>query len=246
MNFPIWLPALCSVDINSFGDVLAASAGIPGFEMLYWACAVAGGGLLMFSLVFGGSGADADTGGLDLDFDGDVDFDIGDVEIDADAVAGAEGLDGLAGHGDSLFAFSTWFSTRFLVNFAAAFGIVGVLLSTLSDMQSWWVFGWSMASGIVTGQIVHQTSRYLQRTSGNSQAKTTDYINRPGRVTIGIQSGRMGEVAVNVKGTDCYLPAVAQHPDHNFASGDAVTVVRYGSGVATVVSQREYEFLNER
>lgn len=215
---------------------------IPGLEIAYWACAVAGGGLMAASLLFGGSGADTDVGGIDAGgLDADFDFDAMEG-IDGDALSG-DAFD--LGH-DGLLSFSSWFSTRFLVNFAAAFGIVGVVLSNLSDLNAWWILGWSLVSGMVVGQIAHQTFRYLLRSSGNSQTTVADYINRPGRVTVTIQPGKMGEVAVRVKGTDQYIAAVGKHPDRAFAPGDAVAVVAYASGVARVVSQREYDFVNKR
>jgi hypothetical protein len=88
---------------------------------------------------------------------------------------------------------------------------------------------------------VHQLLRALQRHAGNSTPQPQDYVNRLGRVTIGINGGAAGEVALQVRGGERYVPAVASGADARFAVGDEVVVVAYRSGVAEVVSRPEYE-----
>ncbi len=203
--------------------------------MLYLICLIVGGGLLLVSTFLGGD-ADVDVdGGADFDFDADPDIDFdGDVDLDADVAADAPGL-----------SITDWFSTRFLVYFAAAFGLVGTVLTYTSAMGSTAILVSALVGGVIVGQLVHQVFRALRKTSGNTQTTRRDYVNRRARVTIAIEPPRRGEVALRVRGRERFVPSTSQRSDDRFVVGDSVAIVAFDNGTAEVVSLREYEFLAE-
>ena len=198
---------------------------------------------------------DADVSAdVDADFAGDVDADIG-ADVDADFAADAdfdihsgahEGFDAVssevaAAHaGGGPWALSTWLSVRFVVFFMAVFGALGVTLSSLTALAGGTVFAFALIGGIVVGQTVQQLIRAIQRSSGNSATRPQDYVNRLARVTIAIQPPHKGEIALQVRNAERYVPADGS-AGHVFRIGDEVVVTGYRAGVARVVSRDEYE-----
>lgn len=213
--------------------ILAASL-LATMTTIYWICAILGGGLLVISTMTGG---DADVGGhVDADFD--VDVDAGDVSIEH------------AGHLDAASAgamsLSAWLSMRFVVFFMAVFGIVGLGLTYLTEsgVSAGLTLGIALVAGVCVGQIVHQFVRAVQRNSGDSTPRPQDYVNKLARVNIAFSAPDKGEVALQVRGTKRYVPAVAKRSEAAFARGDDVVVVSYRGGVAEVVSREDFEQLH--
>ncbi len=210
----------------------------------YWACLIVGGGLVVLSAL-GGSDSDVDVEtdvGFDVDADADFDFDADtEFEIDADAEIDMGGHAGVAHAGHVAANLSTWFSMRFVVFFAAVFGVVGVVLTHMSEQGVWATLGLSIVGGLVVGQCVHQLFRYIRQTSGDSKPQPQDYVNKLARVTIAITPPDKGEVALQVRQTRRYVPAVASSEAAGFKVGTDVVVVAYRAGVARVVSKEEFE-----
>lgn len=218
------------------------AAGIGGLSTVYVICLIIGGGLLVVSLLFGG---DSDAG---VDADGAVDVD-GDLDVDVSADAGPDLDVDTAVHGghaahDGL-SLASWLSVRFLIYFAATFGLVGTVLTYTTDSRPLVVLLLALGAGLVVGQAVQQTVRYVQRTSGDSSTSSSDYVNRTGRVTIAIRPGQPGEVACDVRGGERFLPAYARRTEDTFAVGEIVGIVAFANGTAEVVSRKEFEFLHE-
>lgn len=203
---------------------------------LYWIGLIVGGGLLLVSVLGGGDhDVDVDTGGLDLDHaGGDVDFHGGDMHADAGhaEVGGAHAYHGAA-------ALSAWFSVRFVIFFIALFGAFGVILHHFSDLGTWLAFSLALLGGVAGGQGVHHVFRAIRRTSGDSATRPQDYVHKLARVTIAISPPDKGEVALQVRGGERFVPAVSDGSGR-FATGDEVVVVGYRAGIAHVVSQTEY------
>lgn len=220
----------------------------PALPALYWICLIVGGGLLLISSL---AGTDADAGidadiGPDVAFDADVDADFSaDVDTGADVDMSADS----PGHAHAEHAhagsLASWFSIQFLVFFMASFGLVGVVLTGLTDTGQYTVLGFALLAGIVIGQGVHQLMRSLRRSSGDSTLQPKDYINRPGRVTVSIRPPDKGEVALQVGRGERYLPAIAKRADCTFGIGDEVAVVGYSGGIAEVISREEFDFLTD-
>ncbi|MFQ5463429.1 MAG: hypothetical protein ACE5E5_12495 [Phycisphaerae bacterium] len=195
---------------------------------------------------------DADAAG-DVDFSADTDIDPGldadiDTGIDGDFAAEPSAEVHELGHADHEGAMdlASWFSIRFVIYFMAAFGLVGTVLTHLSDHTDLVVLAWAMGSGLVVGQGVHQLFRKLRKTSGNSALTRKDFLGKTGRVTIAIKANRKGEIMLSVGRGERYVPATARHDNGSFESGERVAVIGYVGGVAEVISQKEFEFLNDR
>ncbi|HRX87220.1 MAG TPA: hypothetical protein P5572_19510 [Phycisphaerae bacterium] len=232
-------------------------AALPELAGAYVFCLIVGGGLLVISTVFGGHhDMDVDTGGaldggLDLSTDTDLDFD---ADLDADAALSVDGghvteamvhqaeTDALGGHHDGALGLSNWFSVRFVVYFCAMFGLVGTVLTYLTDAGPGWTLGIALVAGIGMGQLVHQLIRSLQRSGVSSESRITDLVHKPGRVTIAVRPPARGEVGVCVGDREIFLPAVAQRSDDVFETGAQVMITSYSGGLAEVVSRQEYEF----
>ncbi len=213
--------------------------------MSYWIALVAGGGLL---LIAAASGGDSDAG-LEIDADLDVDLDLdlaadADLDLDVDDV-GAEGgqwAPDLAHPSDTTAtttaggpSLADWLSLRFWIFFAAVYGAVGALLHHLTDLGAGLTCGLAVVSGLIAGQTVQYALRVIRANSGNSATGAGDYVNRLARVTIAIADQRKGEIVVQVRGGQRYIPAVAP-PHQSFTLGDEVLVVGYRAGIAQVTA----------
>jgi hypothetical protein len=210
-------------------------------------------------------GIDADVGGVDADIgvdaDVSVDADVGvdaDVSVDADVGADVDVSPGHVGgdvHADHVHvehthpgaaSLANWFSIRFVIFFMAVFGLIGVVLTHLTDTSSGLAAGWAVLGGLVVGQGVHQLIRKLQRTSGDSTPQARDYVNKLARVTIAITYPRKGEIALHVGRGERFVPAVSKREGSSFKTGEEVAVVGYSGGIAEVVSREEFEFLQNK
>lgn len=223
----------------------ALLAAIPALTGVYLFCLIVGGGMLLISTVLGGShDADVDIG-TDVDVDVDVagDMDMG-GGVDAGADLDVDGADATGAHhgAPSALALSKWFSVRFLVYFAAMFGLVGTVLTYMTAVQAGWVFLIALVAGVLMGQFVHQVVRALQRGEVSSEVRVEDLVAKTARVTIAVRPPARGEVGVRVGDREVFLAAVAQRPDDAFDIGAQVRITAYSGGLAQVVSCREYEF----
>lgn len=219
-------------------------ADLPSMAGFYVIALIVGGGLVLISALFGG-GSHHD---VELDFDGAGAFDGVDVES-AELPTDVEHVGGVDVNGDgadldhSGSSLADWFSLRFVVYFAATFGLTGTTLTMMTQMERGMVLVVSIVTGFIVGQVVHQTMRWLQRSSSDSSTRAGDYINRPGRVTVSIPVKGRGEVAIQIRDGERCLPAVAQRDDESFKAGAQVAVLKVESGAAVVVSREEFEFL---
>ncbi|MCH7808062.1 MAG: hypothetical protein IIB60_02455 [Planctomycetes bacterium] len=238
--------------------LLILAAGLSDLTTLYWICFVVGGGLLLISTLLGGH-ADTD---VDASFDLDPSVDV-DVSLDADVSFDADidvdldiGVDVDVGHIDAgggdlhldpagVTSLASWFSIRFVIFAMAVFGLIGVVLTHLTDTSSGLIAGSAVLGGLIFGQGVHQLFRKLRQTSGNSALQPGDYVDKLARVTIAIRSKQKGEIALRVRRAERFIPAVAKHEDGTFNTGEVVAVVDYVAGMAEVVSRKEYEFLKD-
>ncbi len=221
---------MSAIDMTEALAALVASSST--LTTVYWACAIFGLGVLLVSAF-----ADSHAGG-----DASVEVDAGGVEADIGHAGDASVGD--LHHGGGLSSLSTWLSLRFVFFFAAAFGTLGVILSNLSDLSERWTLAVSAVGGVTVGQIVHQAFRRLRRTEGNSAPEAKDYLNRVGKVTISICPPQQGEVSIDVRGGQRFVPAASRHADISFPVGHEVMVMDYRNGVAEVVSLEEARFLD--
>jgi membrane protein implicated in regulation of membrane protease activity len=223
-----------------------------GLSALYVISLIVGGGLILVSVASGGDdGADVEAD-ADLDLDLDTDFDAGlDTEVDVDVDAAdveIEGLDGAhagAGHLTEGFSIAEWLSLRFFIFFAATFGLIGTVMDGLSGYSTPVVLAASVIGGLLLGQAVHQTVRYLKKSGGNDAIDASEYLRKAARVTVAIEPPHRGEVVTHVRGRSRYVPAVTKRCDDRFSHGEHVAIVAMKNGTAEVISRREYVALTE-
>lgn len=224
--------------------VMLLAAGGTGLVTVYWICLIVGGGLLLISCVMGSHGH-ADTGvdfGPDASFHADVGVDAH-ADLATDAHAGGEvGHDVSTDH-HGAGSLTTWFSIQFAVFFMAVFGLIGVVLTHLTETGRGVTAGVAVGGGMIVGQGVHQLLRKLRRSSGDSSPQPKDYVNKLARVTIAITPPNKGEIVLRVGRADRYVPAVAKRGDASFGVTEEVAVVGYNGGVAEVISREEYDFV---
>ena len=203
---------------------------------VYWVCLIVAGGLLVLSIL---SGGDSDSSSADLDVDADFDLDA-DIDVSADVHLGV--AEAGTGHGLEL---SDWLSLRFVIYFAASFGLVGTTLTRFSDLSAPVVLVAAALIGLAVGQLVHQTMRFIKRNASNSSTNLQDYVNKPARVTVAIRPPKRGEVAIQIGEQERFLHAAARRPDDKFETGAEVGVVDYRNGTVVVVSRKEFEFMRD-
>ena len=201
--------------------VPAVLALMPGLSAAYLVCLIVGGGLLVISTVFGGdssdTGLDGDVSGGDLDFD----VDVSDSAVHSDP---------------SVLALTRWFSMQFVIYGVATFGLVGTVLTYVSGLEARAALVVSVAAGVVIGQLAHHAMHYIRRTGGNSAVQPQDYLDRMGRVSVVIGPDGPGEVAVQVRGVERFVPAMAASAEARFAAGQTVRVVAFRAGSVEVVA----------
>jgi hypothetical protein len=209
----------------------------------YWICLIVGAGLLILSSLGGGDHPDVDVhAAAGIDFHADADVSVDPSAAGADFHADLGHPDAIhATHAHDAAALSNWFSMRFVVFFLAMFGAVGLILTYFAALPSSLTCGLALAGGAIVGQAAHQIMRLIQRTSGNSTTQPMDYVHKLARVTIPLKSPDQGEVVLQVRGSERYIPAIAAGNVKNFSTGDEVVVVGYRAGVAQVISRTEYE-----
>ncbi len=186
---------------------------------VYVFCSVVGGGLLLFSLVFGG--------------DGEADLEVGaDVELDVDGGFELEAGDG--GH-DFFSGFAEFFSVRGLIFFVAFFGMTGLVLDLLTVAPALTI-SLALGVGVFCAFVNFQAFRYLRRTESSSALASVDAEGCEAQVVLPISSEQRGKVNVRVQGQ--MMPLLAKpfdiETESSFEVGRRVLVIRVEAGVAYV------------
>lgn len=196
--------------------------------LIYVACLIVGGGLVLVSF-FSDADHDAD---LDVDADVDVDFDVdADVDIDADADADFDGPQSVDG-ADALWM--PVLSLRFWIFFAAFFGLTGTLLHLIGGL-SWQVtLGASIGTGVFAGWTVSWMVRKLrtERVDSNVDPER-DYVGSRGEVILIVEPGSPGQVRLSIKGIDIDLGATVEG-EEALPVGTEVRVKSYAAGKVCV------------
>jgi len=185
---------------------------------VYLACLVAGGFVILLSLVGGGES--------DIDFDGaadvDVDVDGSSAEVEGEGAAAAAGF----------------LSVRNAVFFACFFGMAGSLLTELGAAPGPTLAA-AVALGTAAALAVHHAMAYLRRTQSGAIAPPAALAGARARVVIGPTRTAPGKVAVNA-GDRTHLLVARIHGEcvvDHFEKGDTVVIVRVQDGTAVVASE---------
>jgi|CXWL01.1.fsa_nt_gi membrane protein implicated in regulation of membrane protease activity len=143
------------------------------------------------------------------------------------------GHDHDSGHADVWIPF---FSVRFWTYFAMAFGLSGVLLSTVAKQVEPLVAILSSATALLLGLAVSYTIRALSRTEHTSTVTEKDLVGTEGQVMVAIRDGQLGRIRITVKGEILDLLASCAEPK-SIEAGEFVVVVDLDGDRVRVVSR---------
>jgi membrane protein implicated in regulation of membrane protease activity len=183
---------------------------------LYICGAILGGILIGASAFIGGHDADHDV-------DHDVDHSL-DHGHDHDV------------HGDFWLPF---LSLRFWTYGLMVFGVVGLLLTWLTNVSTASGAVLSIASGLVAGTGVAYLMRSLRGSDSDSLAREQDLLGVEAKVLVPIRGETSGKVRVNVKGEliDLVASTTEETP---LDVGDSVLVVGIDGGKASVIRRETF------
>ncbi|MCK6512505.1 hypothetical protein L6R29_21455 [Myxococcota bacterium] len=206
---------------------------------LYLISLIAGGALILVSVLFGGdSDSDVEAHG-DLDVQGDLD-----VHADVD-------VHGEVGHGEvsiateSGVASELWlpfFSLRFWIFFAAFFGMTGTLLSLLTTTNPLLAGLLSGGVGFVSGSAMAWAIHFIQKRDVSSGIAASEYLGQSCEVLLPLEAGELGKIRVTIHGTQIELTAQTEE-ERPLERGEKAFVIGYADGVARIV--RHFKELDE-
>lgn len=211
---------------------------------IYLIAAIVGGSLIVLSALGGGDSdhdldADHDVDlaidhDLDLDHDLDVDHDI---DLDADHDLDVSAADAAHGPLDVVDAEGIWLpflSLRFWTYFAAAFGLVGALLTWLGTLGALAVGLAAGGTGLAAGLAMAYTMRLLKAGEAHGQIKLSDYEGAEGHVRVSVGPGAPGKIRTRIRGEELDLIALPA-ADDTLPPGTPVMIIEMEGAVARVV-----------
>lgn len=197
-----------------------------GMLTLYIVTAIIGGALILISAI---------SGGHDADHDFDVGHDV-DVSHDADVGHGDHGADVTSG------AWLPFFSLRFWTYFAAAFGIIGLLLTLLKAADPTMTALLALGGGLITGMLVAWIMRWLKSASTTDGASIHELLGKQAKMLVGAKPDQMGKVRIEAKGEIIDMIAIADDGGA-IEAGEEVLVVGVDGNQVRVA--RPKDFLRE-
>lgn len=227
---------------------------------LYIALTIIGGGLVLLAAlggVFGGHDAEVSGGGPDVDAHVDaptLDADHGAVEVDHSVMdAHSHGLDmqSLMGKAAEIpkdpGIWLPFFSVRFWIYFAAAFGSTGLALNLFRASQEPVTLIASLLTGLFVGVGGSLAWRLLNTSQIDASTKSKDFIGSVGRLSVGTRPGSLGRVRLYVRDEWIDLTAVSDSGEE-IAQGEEVIVVSIEGVTARVIPSQEImkELLNRQ
>lgn len=159
-------------------------------------------------------------------------------------VGHSAGAHGVGIHGSGALSLAAWISVTFVIYFLAVFGAIGTTLSYFSDYSPRAVLLSALIPGIAVGQGVHQLIRRLRRGSVDGSLGSAEVVGKAGRVVVAVVPPHQGQIAIQVRDGERFLPARARHERDRFEKGTTVFVETYAAGMAEVVGEEEHRFLN--
>ncbi len=193
------------------------------------------GGLLLLLALFGGGDSEGSVHG----HDGDLDVDA-DIEVD-DESCGERGLDGpdASGLGDLAAIAAAVFplaSVRFWSFFLAFGGLVGALMTWVSDLPPAGVGAMALFGGYATGIGVMRLLRWLDENQVSSSPGRSAWIGSNGTVVLPIARGARGRIRVQLENQMFDFDADTDE-DRAFSPRESVVVYEVrDDGVALVTS----------
>jgi membrane protein implicated in regulation of membrane protease activity len=135
-------------------------------------------------------------------------------------------------------AWLPFLSLRFWNYFAAAFGLIGLLLTLLKATDSSTTLILALAGGLGTGLAVALIMRWLKAGSNTDGTAIHDLMGKEAKVIVGVKPDQIGKVRIEAKGELIDLLAVADD-GHPIEAGEQVVVVGVDGGQARVSRVRD-------
>lgn len=163
----------------------------------------------------------------------------GDTSFDAHADADAGSGDVSHGHDyDAGMDFWLHFlSVRFWTYFSAAFGTIGLLLTTLSDAREPLIAIASLGSGLVAAIAIVFAFAYMRKTETSSSTALLDLIGVSAKVLVAVRKESPGKIRAEVKGEFLDLLATTED-DTVIETGSEAVIVGVEGSRAIVVSRK--------
>ncbi len=131
-----------------------------------------------------------------------------------------------------------FFSLRFWIYFAAAFGTIGILLESLHIGGSFSIFWWALLGGGVTGLLVSGMFQLLRQGESNSDIGEQDLLGVEGMVLVSLTDKSPGKVRCKVKGEMIDVLAM-NHTQGVIDEGEKVVIVNIEKDLAFVMLSSE-------
>lgn len=234
------------------------------FLSIYLFSMVAGGVVLLTSIVFGGhddAGGDAPTAlpSADVDADGDagdLDGDAGDLDGDHGDLDGDHGDAGAIAHpnmdvdADALLhvertalrrrkrrnpVVSTLSSLRFWTFFTTFFGLTGAVLEGFGLVGLIPAMILALSMGAATGTAATVILRRLAAATTGAAPTGRDFVGQSCRVLVPIRRGGLGKIRVQIQGTT--VDMLASSDDEEIAAGELALIIELRETTAVVVRQ---------
>ena len=233
--------------------------------LIYIACLVFGGVLLVMAMMAGGDGADHELGthgDVSHDLGGHADFShelAGDTDMahDLSTEGGIDAHTELAAHGDASLHTADaghaamqhahanaadavrYLSFRNFVFFMAFFGLTGTVLTTLAIPSLITAIS-AAGMGVFASQVGYRLMRYLKGSETGQAVDLGDLRGHTGTVLVGCGRTQTGKITVH-SGTQTLtlLAQVATEERRaHFKPGDTVIISRVERGIAHVIDGR--------
>lgn len=202
--------------------------------LIYIACLVFGGVLLVMAMMAGGDGADHE-----LDAHGDVAHDLGGhADVSHELSGDTDHAAVQHTHANAADAVR-YLSFRNVVFFMAFFGLTGTVLTTLAIPSI--ITALSAAGmGVFASQVGYRLMRYLKGSETGQAVDLGDLRGHTGTVLVGCGRAQTGKITVR-SGTQTLtlLAQVATEERRaHFKPGDTVIISRVERGIAHVIDGR--------
>ena len=212
---------------------------------LYAAALILGGGLAVTGAIGAAMGhatdasdaADSHTTGL-VDHPGHLDLPVhhGHPGHAADAIHAPAGTSRVL---DALFAVIPALSLRFWTYALATFGMIGMILTWLSDASRTFVLIAAIVLGVVVGRITHAVFRAVRRLETSGGGSSEQFVGRDATVVVAITPGTTGKISLHLSSGTVELLADAFEDEHLLA-GSTVVVVAFRAERALVMSSERF------
>ncbi len=190
------------------------------FLVVYTASAVLGVCFILLTIFGSSHHGDAGGHGGDISHDADVSHD--------------------AGHGGEMVSGFDWlafFSFRFWVFFAAAFGLMGTALTLTGQLAEPFRLLLSLGMGLAVGAPVNWAMRRLMHIT--TASNVSGLIGSEAQVLVSMKEGQIGKIRVQLQDNEIETPAMADHGEA-IERGEEVIVVGLEGGSARVVKRKEF------